>query len=438
MSKIKAYGQHIILSVLLLAVGAFGIYQFKRARELEYTQNLSYSQMFAELTGYVDDVETELLKARLINDPRQLVNLSGRLYSASAAAKSKLCSLPLGDVSVERTAEFLSQVGDFAHSVSMRVIGGEEMSEDDAANLKSLSKYAASLQEGLDGLLVKMNNGEVNFSSNSVNKLLGGGSTALADSISDVEEEMHDYPSLVYDGPFSQHISNKEAVFLKNKSTVDEKSATNIAELYLGGGVKLLGEGEGKIPSYYFENGGSRIEITKAGGHILWMLNDRGVGERTLNTEQAKRYAAEFLRKNGYSDMTESYYDIKDDCAVLNYAWSQNGYTVFPDLVKVKVALDNGEIIGFEGRGYIMNHAPRKIPAPKITAGEALATVSRAAEVESVSYAVIPLDSGEEAFCYQLKGKLDEKHFLIYINTQTGAEEEIMILLETETGVLAV
>ena len=438
MSKLKNYGQHITLSVLLLALGAFGICQFNRAEKLEYAQNVNYRQIFTELTNYVDDMETGLLKARLINDPRQLVNLSGELYRSSEAAKADLCALPLGEASVARTTEFLSQVGDFAHSLSMRVLGGGEMTDDDIANIESLSKSAQGMQQGLDELLVKMNNGDLNFSKAGVSSLIGGGTAALADSISDMEEELHDYPSLVYDGPFSQHISNKESVYLSGKNEVDENMAKSIAALYLGGSAALRGEGEGKIPSYYFENGDRKAEITKAGGQLLWMLNSRSVGERTMELEQARQYAADFLRKNGFPDMTESYYDIKDDCAVINYAWSQSGYIVYPDLVKVKVALDNGEIIGFESRGYIMNHTPRRIPEPRITPEEAEAMASRGAPIESTGYAIIPLDNGEEAFCYQLRGTIDDKHFLIYINTQTGAEEEIMILLETETGVLAV
>ncbi|MGN1098038.1 MAG: PepSY1/2 domain-containing protein, partial [Clostridia bacterium] len=287
--------------------------------------------------------------------------------------------------------------------------------------------------------LVKTNNGDISFSKRSVEQFLGGGgTTAFADSIADLEEELHDYPSLVYDGPFSQHVTNKEPVFLMNKASIDENMAKSIACSYIGNEAVLAGKGDGKIPSYYFTNGDKKIEITQAGGNILWMLNNRRIGEKKLTLNQAKQYAAKFLRQNGFSNMTESYYDIKDDCAVINYAWTQNGYTVFPDLVKVKVALDNGEIVGFEGRGYIMNHTPRNIPEPRITPEEAVKMVSRGAEVESTSYAVIPLDGGSEAFCYQLKGTIDDKHFLIYINTQTGAEEKIMILLETETGVLAV
>lgn len=438
MSKLKRYGQHIILSALLLALAIFGLYQFKRAHDLEYAQNLMYNQMFTELTGYVDDLQTQLVKSRLINDPRQLVNLSGELYRSAAAAKASLCSLPLGETSVARTAEFLSQVGDYAHSVSMRVISGGEMTDEEIATITQLGQYAQSLQNGLDELLIKINNGDVSFSADSVRQLVGGGTTALANSIADLEQELHDYPSLVYDGPFSQHVMNKEPVFLKGKADVSESEARSIAAAYIGKGASLAGMGEGKIPSYYFVNGERKIEITKAGGSVLWMLDNRDIGQRKLNLEQAKQFAAEFLRQNGFQNMAENYYDIKDDCAVLNYTWTQDGYAVYPDLVKVKVALDNGEIVGFESRGYIMNHCERSIPEPKLSSEEAVKIVSRGAPISSTSYAVIPLEGGSEAYCYQLKGTIDDKNFLIYINTQTGAEEEIMILLETDTGVLAV
>ena len=433
MSKLAKYGRHIVLSALLIALGAFGVYQFSRAERLSYSQNLAYRRIFTELTDCVDDVETGLLKARLVNDPRQLVNLSGELSRSAEAAKTGLCALPLGETSTVRTVEFLSQVGDFARSLSMRVLDGGEMTEDDAKNIESLSSSAKGVRDSLDGLLAKMNDGSLSFEG-----MNAGEGVALAESIAGVEEELHAYPSLVYDGPFSQHVAGREAVLLAGQTEIDEGMARSIAAMYLGSDAKLMGEGEGRIASYYFENGVKKAEITKAGGRLLWLMNSRSVGERSLGLEQAKSRAADFLRRNGFPDMTESYYDIKDDCAVINYAWTQKGYIVYPDLVKVKVALDNGEIVGFESRGYIMNHTPRAIPEPRITAEQAGSMVSRAANVESTGYAVIPLDNGGEAFCYQLRGTVDDKHFLIFINTQTGAEEDIMILLETDTGVLAV
>ena len=168
------------------------------------------------------------------------------------------------------------------------------------------------------------------------------------------------------------------------------------------------------------------------------LLRDRAIGEETLNEEQAKKSAELFLRDNGYKNMRESYYEKREGSIVINYAYSQDDYIVYPDLVKVKVALDDGEIIGFESRGYVMNHTYRTIPKPVITEAEALKNANSALEIKGVSMAIIPLENGAEACCYQIKGVVSDKHFLMFVNTQTGYTEDVQILLETENGTLAV
>ena len=40
----------------------------------------------------------------------------------------------------------------------------------------------------------------------------------------------------------------------------------------------------------------------------------------------------------------------------------KGGVRIYPDLVKVSVALDNGEIVGFEAMGYLMAHQRAKDP----------------------------------------------------------------------------
>ncbi len=48
--------------------------------------------------------------------------------------------------------------------------------------------------------------------------------------------------------------------------------------------------------------------------------------------------------------------------AVIPFALVQNGVIIYPDLVKVTVALDNGDIVGYEAMGYLMSHHDRDIP----------------------------------------------------------------------------
>ena len=59
--------------------------------------------------------------------------------------------------------------------------------------------------------------------------------------------------------------------------------------------------------------------------------------------------------------MKETYYLKQDGIVTINYAYKQDEVTVYPDLIKLKVALDNGEIMGIETKGYLNSHEKRKI-----------------------------------------------------------------------------
>ena len=201
-------------------------------------------------------------------------------------------------------------------------------------------------------------------------------------------------------------------------------------------------DGSGQIETYMFsgnsDNGSISVEVTKEGGMVLWMLDSREVKEERLSVEQAMSAGELFLSQRGYPNMKSSYYDVADNVATVNYAYYQDGTTMYPDLIKVKIALDNGEIVGFESLGYIMCHRDREIPQTIISEQEAREKAGTHLSVDTVSKAYIPLDSKREVFCYELKGTLGKNNFLIYINAETGREEKILMLLESDKGILTI
>ena len=111
-------------------------------------------------------------------------------------------------------------------------------------------------------------------------------------------------------------------------------------------------------------------------GHVVWMLNARHPQESTLTMDEAARKAKDFLVALGFEHIVPTYANQADGWAIIPFAPLQDGAIIYPDLIKVTVALDNGEIVGFEGIGYIMNHHDRDLPEPKITAEQALQSVS--------------------------------------------------------------
>jgi len=49
---------------------------------------------------------------------------------------------------------------------------------------------------------------------------------------------------------------------------------------------------------------------------------------------------------------------------------------------------------------------------------------------------LIPTNYKKELFCYEFKGKLNNNDFIIYINAETGEEEDILMIVNTPNGVL--
>lgn len=91
------------------------------------------------------------------------------------------------------------------------------------------------------------------------------------------------------------------------------------------------------------------------------MNYNRDVQAESVTQERADEIGKEFLKSRGFDDMKETYYLKQDGIVTINYAYEQDGVTVYPDLIKLKVALDNGEIMGIETTGYLNSHEKRNI-----------------------------------------------------------------------------
>ena len=157
-----------------------------------------------------------------------------------------------------------------------------------------------------------------------------------------------------------------------------------------------------------------------------------------MPVEEAIYKARQYLKEKGFSDMKNSYYEKANGIATVNFAYKQNDVVCYSDLIKVKVALDDGEIVGMEAKGYIMNHHSRDIRTPRLTKQEARGYVSPHLTIDSVNMALIPKDSKREVLCYEFKGTANNRNFIIYINADTGRDEDVQILIESPDGILTI
>lgn len=448
----KSKSTHVWLYTILIAgiIAAliWGFTATKNAKALEITNENQYNRAFHELVGYVDNIDTILSKTQLTKSPAQLARLSSDIFRQSAEAKSCLGQLPTSEVQLDNTSKFLSQVGDYTYVLSQSMINGDEISQEEYDNLAAMNEYCTKLKDTLIDIDSKIYSGEVQISASNRRKKgtvadAAGGS--VLEDLENVEKSFDEYPSLIYDGPFSEHIENREPAMLKNSQEITQEQALTKAEEFLNTRGDLTFESLSEntaIPSYTFtkttDTDQISISITKRGGYVLYYLNNKNIDGANLDITAATQKASQFLQEKGFYSMQNSYYEKSGNVATINFAYVQDNVTCYSDLVKVRVALDTGDIVGMESNGYIMNHEERELSAPTLTMEEAQSKVSTGLEVSGTKLTLIPKDSMREVLCYEFKGAFNGKNFLVYVNAENGREEEIFLLLESEEGILTV
>ena len=437
-----------IICVLGIIVTILGIILYKKQREFRQASENSYNQAFYELVDYVENVEVYLAKSLISTTPEHGAETLTNLWREANLAQSYLSMLPIESQELSNTEKFLNQVSDYSYSLSRKNIYNESLSEEDLNNLQELHGYSVELENTLNQLSEDLNNGRFQWG-----ELKEKGTIAFAkqvdniskESFGNLEENFHEYSGLIYDGAFSEHLTGVEKKGLVGDDIDEETAKSKITEFIGEKNIKELNSlgyiENADIPVYEFSiknqnDENINISISKKGGYVVYMNSNRDVNTEIISQEEANQKGQEFLTNKGFSNMKATYYLKQDGIVTINYAYVQENVTVYSDLIKVKVALDNGEVLGIETTGYLNNHTTRDISNVKISKEEAKKTINKNLIIESESMAIIPTEWKTEILCYEFKGKVDDREFLVYINAENGREEDILIIQDTPNGTL--
>lgn len=425
-------------AVLVSAGIAFESRSELAKHELEI-QN-GYSQSFNELNTGLNNIYLILQKAEYATSSKLLGSMAAELLVEAENAKNALSRLPSGDGELTVINGFLSQVGNYAMAVSAELGKDEKKDAEFAENIAQLKKAAEKLSNAIDKAGAGFDNGNVR-----VDELESGidgeaDGNSLAASLEALENSFTDYPTLVYDGPYSDHILKKESAMLAGAAEVTEQEALKTAAALMSAEISDFSAAtkvEGKIPAYRFSTVAGSAALSVRGGFPVYMRKTRTVGNSALDYSAACSRAEGYLEKNGFSGLEPTYYFTDEGICVISFAYRDGKTLCYTDLVKVGVATDNGEIMLFEAAGYIANHTDRAFEASTVTLEEAALKVSGRLKIRKTDLVLIPVATGEVR-CYEFLCEADDgTELLVYINAVTGEEEEILMLLKSDGGTLA-
>lgn len=448
MKKNYLYGIMILLIIVSIVLGYF---LYKENKQYTTATHNQYNFALYELIDYVQDVENYLAKAMITSTPEHGAETLSKVWREANLAQVYLAQLPVSSTELANTAKFLNQVSEYSYSLSRKNIYNEELSQEDLDNLKQLHDYSRELKNTLDQLSTDMNEGRISWDELTKDTEIAFAQQVdnlSASTFKNLDENFGEYAGLIYDGAFSEHMESADKKGLTGEE-IDEEKAKQIAKDFIGEDKisELNSNGlieNGDIQVFDFnakvkdgdDNNPLTISISKKGGHIVNMNYNRQIDIEAISQDDANKIGKEFLKSRGIENMKETYYLKEGGVVTINYAYEQNGVVVYPDLIKLKVALDNGEILGMETSGYLNNHTVRDISKAKISKEQAKSNLNKNLEITSEGLAIIPTEWKTEILCYEFKGKINDTDFLVYINAETGREENILVIIDTPNGIL--
>ncbi|WP_432662529.1 germination protein YpeB [Wukongibacter baidiensis] len=447
----------IILVVAIVISVGWGTMQYREKNKYYTFLDNQFQRMFYDLVGSVETISTDISKLLVSSQEKENVVLYSNILMNAYNAQDNLSQLPIGHGEISKIEKFLNQVGDYTFALSRKSLNGDQLTKKDIENLEKLQSYAVDLGKDLHDLHDKALKGNVwkgelsrkgkdDLSKEAKKK------SKIQTQLVKYQERMIEYPELIYDGPFSEHAIQGMKPRLKGKKISEEEAKKKAIEFAGGGTVEKTSkseENDSKISTYSFtlkpknkENDKQNpiyIDISKTGGQPLLMLNNRKINKANISGPKAVEIASKFLEEKGFKNMKPTFSLRNDNVMVLNYVYVQDDVIIYPDLIKVKVALDNGTIVGFDATKFLTSNYNRKITEPKLSPEQAREKVSMRVETtEKPRLCYIPTPYLKEIYCYEFEAKYKGDTFFIYINARTGAEEKILKLLKRENGTLMI
>ena len=428
------------IAVSLGVIIAFAIINTRNMNNYKHQLEVNYQYSLNELSECLDSVNCDLTKSLYSNSPEELTELSRDLYAQCSVAKNAISRLPVSQMELGNTYRFLSQASDYAQYINSRLKAGETISEQEHKNLLTLLKYAQEFSTSADEMVSIVSSGA---------KITDGGvkSTAevspamLSNSFSQSAKTFESFPTLLYDGPFSDRVLNKKSSLVSDSEVITKEDGLELTAEYLGvskAKVAFDADEKSRLPCYSYKCGRYTISFTKQGGYVKTMLYSGIAASSSISEAQAIESAKKFLKKIGYDNMAENYYSVHDNICTINFAYSENGVIYYSDLIKVSVSMEDAKVLSIDAATYLTNHTKREDFSPIITIEEAEKKLSPYLAVSSRKKCVIPLENGSEKQCYEFLCTSSDtgEDSLIYIDCKTGNEVEIMLLLYTDDGTM--
>lgn len=214
----------VIFAVAAVVLAALLSVYVSRAGDARIDAENNYRAAYFELLDSMLDIETDLSKMKVAStDAMQTELMLDTAINAELAGQS-LSALVRDEYQLEPTIKFCNQLQDFAKYIVKKIDREQPLTDKDYESLDDLHEAALELGRRLAAMGDGMREDGYYF----IEAI--GEDDPFRDIVDGVEDSAVQYPSLIYDGPFSDGLEDPEPHALKGEEVTREQAAQKAKE----------------------------------------------------------------------------------------------------------------------------------------------------------------------------------------------------------------
>ncbi|WP_430510581.1 germination protein YpeB [Gottfriedia solisilvae] len=427
-----------VLSIGLIGTAFWGYSEHNEKRAVKIQAENNYQRAFHELTYEVDLLHDKIGDTLAMKSKTSLSPALVEVWGLTSQAHSNVGQLPLRLLPINKTEEFLSNIGDFSYRTAVRDLDKEPLSEKEYDTLQRLYENSAEIQGELRKVQhlvfedkLRWMDVELAYAKEQNPK-----NNVIIDGFKSVESSVASYSDANMDPALTNFKVNRNNLANVKGENITKSQAKEIARkfLELNGSekIKVSRTGE-KLKDHYYsleitdpkQKNEIYMDITEKGGYPLWVISNREIRKQKIDLNKASLNGLKFLERNKYPNMELFQSSQYDTIGVFTYVSNINGVRIYPELITMKIALDDGSIVGFSAKNYLAAYTKRKIPEPKISIEEARKSVNSNMKIMEERKAIILNKLNQEILCYEFVGIRGNDTYQVFINANTAVEEQI-------------
>lgn len=393
-----------------------------------------YQQSYFVLLDETNDMEIKMAKLLMTSSPKTQQDMLYDIWKSAEVSANALSALSSRNTTITNTLRFVNQVGDFSLFLANQIAGGATITDEQYESFDKIHDMLVNLGVELNKIKDEISKGYSFMDNMNTDKDL------LTNVLGLLNEPSVKYPQLIYDGPFSDALKDKDTKGLTGNDITEAQGRSIIEKIYSNktvSGLQFVGEWDSDIKTLNYQatinNKEITIQLARKGGMPLSVNMPRNVTTPKYTEEECSKFASDYLLACGFENMSEVWICNDNSTIYINFAPKINGVIYYPDLIKVKVASDNGDILGLEARNYAFNHTSRSLPSLELTMEQAKSKVSVKAEITNGRLALIPYKTNQELLTYEFYATYKGDYY-VYIDAITGEEVNILYVISTTNG----